>query len=293
MPTIIVPTDFSENAANAIRYASQIALHGGGKLLLVHTLIFPATTAPQGFVSIPADPRQIEDCEEALQKLALAIQEEHEYAFEVKTICLYGELIPHLNELISTQAADLVVMGTRGASNFLDRLLGTNTASFIKKAECPVLVVPGHATYNGLSHIAYASDFETDETVYLKQLFQFASPFGSEVSIINVKSEKQLNIVSDHQVLKTLNKHFPENAYNVAQLLNNDVVAGIKSFVKENNIDVLAVSIQERGFVENLLHSSVTQALAYQAFVPLLALPKNPYHFQAHKNGEKKPLQAL
>lgn len=293
MPTILVPTDFSENAANALQFATQLVKKSGGKLLLVHTLVFPAMTSPQGLVVVPTDQRQIEDCEEELQQLAAELTEENGNAFEVETVCLFGELIPQLQDQVTTQAADLVVMGTRGATNFLDRLFGTNTAGFIKQAQCPVLVVPAGATYRGLDQIAYASDFEIDETSFLRQLFQFASPFGSEVSIVNVRSEKQLNIVSDEQVLKTINRHFPGNSYSVAQLVHDDVVEGIKTFVEENSIDLLAVSMQERGFLENLLHPSVTKALAYQAFVPLLTLPQNPYHYQTRKVQEKKPQPAL
>ncbi len=254
---------------------------------MVHTVNLPASVMPEGLPLYSLDSQLIEDCEEELFKVAELIKKE--FNFETETFCLYGPLIPHLNELVKTQAVDLVVMGTHGAGNFLDSLMGTNASAYIKEALCPVLVIPAHTTFSPVRHIAYASDFETEETVYLKQLFLLASGFNAEVNIINIQSEKQLNIVSDSQVFKSIVKHFPHNRYSVAQLRNNDIIAGLQEFVQEDQAEVLAVSIQDRGLLEELFHHSITRKLALRAFVPLLTLPATSYQFQNQRTATKKP----
>ncbi|MBC3541151.1 universal stress protein [Rufibacter sediminis] len=287
MKTILVPTDFSSIAANAVQYAASLVRQKGGRLLLVHTVDFSTAVSPEGVPLIPFDAQLIEDAEEALQLMAQNLRAEHGFAFEVETFCLYGPLIPLLNEQVKTQAVDLVVMGTHGESNLLDKLMGTNASSYIKEALCPVLVIPANVPFAPVRHIAYASDFENEETVYLKQLFQLASFLGSEVNIINIKSEKQLDLVSDNQVLKSIHKHFPNNKYTIAQFQNDDIIAGLKGFVRENQMEVLAVSIQDRDWLEELFHHSITKKLALQAFVPLLALPAAPYQFQNQRTTKK------
>ncbi|GGK85428.1 universal stress protein [Rufibacter glacialis] len=279
MATLLVPTDFSKTATNAVHYAASLAVSTGSRLLVVHTVSVPTSALPESMPLLAIDTHLIEYSEEELQKLALQLKQT--YALEVETFCLYGPFIPLVNDLVKTQAVDLVVMGTKGASNVLSKLVGTNTSTFIKEAPCPVLVVPGQATFRTVRHIAYASDFETEETVYLKQLFQVAAGLGAEVHIINVTSETELNIVPDEQVLKSIAKNFPRQNYSVAQLPHEDVVTGLREFVEENQMDLLAVSIQDRDLLESLFHHSITKELALQAFTPLLTLPANPYHYQA------------
>jgi nucleotide-binding universal stress UspA family protein len=286
MATFLVPTDFSLTATNAVQYAASLAAHTGSRLLLAHTVSYPASVAPEGLPLLSIDSQLIESAEEELQKLALLLKQQ--FALEVATFCLYGPFIPLVNDLVKTQAVDLVVMGTKGASDFLSKLVGTNTSSFIKEAACPVLVVPAHAAFRPIWHLAYASDFETEETVYLKQLFQLAAGLRAEVHIVNVTSDRQLNIVSDLQVLKSIEKHFPDQNYSVAQLKNENVVTGLKEFVQENQMDLLAVSIQDRDLLEDLFHHSITKELAMNVFVPLLTLPAHPYHFQTQRPSNKK-----
>ncbi|ALJ00108.1 universal stress protein [Rufibacter tibetensis] len=290
MATILVPTDFSENAANAVQYAASLAVQTSSRLLLVHTVSVPVSVMPEGIPLLSVNTQLMKASEEALGTLAHQLNQS--FSLEVETLCLSGPLIPLLNEVIKTQTVDLVVMGTQGAGDLLTRLIGTNSTVFIKEASCPVLVVPAHAKFSPIRHIAYASDFETEETVYLKQLFQLASTLNSEVHIINITSEHELNIVSDRQVLKSIKKHFPHHQYSVAQMRYNDVVAGLKKFVQENQMDLLAVSIQDRDLLEYLFHHSITIELAIQAFVPLLTLPANPYYLQAQRSVSNKTVSA-
>ncbi len=255
---------------------------------MVHTVQVPASVMPEGLPLLSLDAQLIEDCEDELQKIGENVRNEFGSSFKVATFCLSGSLNPLVNELVKTQAVDLVVMGTHGAGNLLDTFLGTTTSSFIKAAHCPVLVVPAHATFTPILRMAYASDFETEETAYLKQLFPLASSLGAQVSIINIKSEKQLNIVSDYQALTRINKLFPQNRYSVSQLKHDDVLAGLKEFVLDNQIELLAVSIQDRGLLEELFHHSFTKELALRAFVPFLTLPANSYHFQNQRASVRK-----
>ena len=272
MKTILVPTDFSENATNALNYAAGLASQVRGKLIIVHIINLPVNSIISG-VMIPPDAQLMEDGKNELERLSKELRLENSFRFEVETICLYGYFLANLNELVKVKAVDLVVMGTKGATNFLDKLIGTNTSEFIQIATCPVLAIPSGATYTGMKHIAYASDFECEEKTYLQQLFSIAEPFQSEVSIINILTERQLNIFSDNQVIRSITHDFPDKKYSLAQILENNVIDGIQGFVKDNQVNVLAVSIHERSFFESLFHKSISQQLIYHPQVPLLALP--------------------
>jgi len=288
MKTILVPTDFSDNATNALNYAAALASQVRGKLIIAHIINLPVTPIESGFV-FSTNAQLEEDYKQELNRLSKELRLENGFRFEVETVCQYGYFLANLNELVKNEDVDLVVMGTKGATNFLDKIVGTNTSEFIRIAACPVLTIPQDAKFTGFKHIAYASDFEHKETSFLQQLFCITEPFGAAVSIINILSERQLNIFSDNQVIRNIAKRFPENSYSLVQLPENNVVKGLYEFVADNQAEVLAVSIHDRNFLESLFHKSISKQLLYQTKLPILALPENAYCQSLLKAKTQKP----
>lgn len=292
MKTILVPTDFSDNASNALYYAAALASQTNSRLVLVHAVANDVIELPGNPFDLKPDLRLETYYLAKLEHLASRIRAKHGTALEVSTICVHGNMLVHLNELVISHQADLVVMGTKGAHNLLTKLMGTNTAKFIGQAVCPVLAVPISAWYQGIKKVAYACDFENNDTVFLRQLFAFAAPLELEVCIFNVKSEDRLDLVNDDQILRHIKRSFPDKRYSLAQLKENDVVAGIQAFVKENQMDMLALAVHKRDLLEKLFHTSLSEDLAFQSTIPLLALPEKPYRqTKVVSAGKRHPLK--
>ena len=294
MKTILLPTDFSPIANNAAKYAAALASQTRSKLILVHVVAPEPAGAPDGvMISLPPDERLGVYYQQKLRELVQQLELEFGFLFPLETICVPGILPEQLNDITRRQAADLVVMGTHGAQHFIEKLIGSNTASFIKRAVCPVLVVPENATYQGFKTIAYASDFETDEEVYLQQLLAFAQPFSPALYVINIISEQQLGVVPDKPILQNIQKQFPNINLSIAQLREDDVIIGLEEFVRENQVDLLAVSIQKRFFPDSLFHHSVTRQLAQTSKFPILTLPVQPYRQQPLANWDQPAAQSI
>ncbi|KAA5539937.1 universal stress protein [Adhaeribacter rhizoryzae] len=237
------------------------------------------------------DNRLVAYYQDKLQNLAKYIRLQFDSNLEVETICVPGPFPNPLNDLVCSKQVDLVVMGTKGAHNWLDKIFGTNTASFIKQAACPVLAIPSGVQLKFIKTIAYASNFESQETMYLKQLVKFAEPLGSSIAIFNIKSENQLDLVSDQQILRKIKRDFPENNFSFSQIKENDIIAGIETFVRENQIDILALSVYEPDMLERIFHNSVSEQLVYRSQIPLLALSSKPYSVKKTTNSKQQKSQ--
>jgi nucleotide-binding universal stress UspA family protein len=289
MKTILVPTDFSDNAANALFYAAALASHTKSRLVLVHAIAMDVIELPGNPFDLKPDRRLESYYLAELEHLAGRVRVKNGLHLEVETICVHGKILDHLNKLVISQEADLVVMGTKGANNLLRKLMGTTTASYIGQAVCPVLAVPISAWYQGLKKIAYASDFENNDTNFLRQLFRFTDSLEAEVCIFNIKSEEQLDLVADSQVLRQIQKNFPDNRYSIAQMKKDDVIAGIQSFLQENQVNMLALPVHKPDLIERIFHTRVSETLAFQTAIPLLALPEKPCrHAQATKVRKRR-----
>ncbi|WP_114783215.1 universal stress protein [Botryobacter ruber] len=273
MKKILAPIDFSDCAANAMHYAAALANQTRSTLVLVH-IIPTQVVAPTMVPVVLTEPNSETKAHYTgmLDDMAQHILSVNEFRFKVDTICLDGVFLDKMLKLIRTEQPDLVVMGTRGANSALDNLIGTNTSSLIMESTCPVLAVPEKAHFHNVYKIAFASNLKDNEDTFLRQLFQFAQPLNSEVSIINVKTEKHPRSDSDDKVIEYITGHFPANKYSIAQIKGEDVIDGINTFLQENKIDILAIAMHEHGFFEGLFHESVSRELILHSSVPLLAL---------------------
>ncbi|MGV3641226.1 MAG: universal stress protein [Adhaeribacter sp.] len=283
MKTILVPTDFSPNAETALHYAAGLAAALRGKIILAHVINLPVTLPayPEASLDLANDPQLEEEATASLKELARKTRIDGGFLFDLETVCQTGALLPVLNELVEKNEVDLVVMGTRGAGKFLDKLLGTNTSLYMKAAHCPVLAIPEQATYSRWHQLAFAAELEEDESIFLQQLFYLAEPFGAHVSVVHV----QTGSVEDSRGRRAdeLHQRFAGHPYQFVQLQGQEVVATLESYVKAQNPDLLAVGLRERNLLEGLFHRSVSKQLVYHPARPLLALPARPYRVLQHK----------
>ncbi|WP_205503365.1 universal stress protein [Rufibacter psychrotolerans] len=275
MKTILVPTDFSSIATNALAYAVALASVTRAKILLVHVVDLPAIATAYE-VSLPAISLQVlADAEKELETLAATVRTNA--TLEVEGICTTGKLVAQVNHLVQVHGVDFVVMGSHGQSGLLDRIFGTNALAYMNHAHCPVLLVPPTATFKGINHIAFAYDLDSESTFVLERLFQWAAPFQAQVAIFNCLSEHQLNLVPDQPLLQYITQHFAQENFCLVQRKEDHVVQGILDFAQENQMDVVAISTHERIFLEQLLHTSVTKELLFKTNLPLLAIQEKPY----------------
>jgi nucleotide-binding universal stress UspA family protein len=275
MKTFLVPTDFSENASTALNYAAALASQVNGKIIIVHVVNFIIIPVRSGKLVSLTEETDIQYYLE-LNKIAGELRIKKNIDCEVAVIDQYdyGSFQESLNQFIKAQKVDLVIMGTKGAANFLEKMVGTNTSEFIKVAVCPVLVIPSGAQYSNIKHIAYVTDFESDETLFLEQLFRFTEFFPAHVSILYVTPGSHLNREAKEHSIQNILKEFPNLNYTIVQIKEIEVVTGIQDFVNHNQVDLLALSIHKQGFFEDFFQGNICKELVYQASLPLLALPE-------------------
>jgi nucleotide-binding universal stress UspA family protein len=289
MKKILVPTDFSENAANALVYAIQLVKLVNGKLIIFHNADFPLNYTgtnifPGGDLGMGIDPAypagvlnnpELEHIQqERINQLATRVRQDMGNTIPVKTFYKYGSFTDNLSEVIREEQADLVVMGTHGASTFLDRLVGTNTASVIKNSLVPVLAIPAEARFKPIKHIAYAVDLESDEDIFLDQLIAFAKPFGAIITLVHIKTENQPDKITDRMLLKELRTRYPGQYLQMTERQGKTVAQGLEEFIIESGSDLLAIGIHKHGFFHSVFHSTVPEQLVFHNTIPVVALPE-------------------
>jgi nucleotide-binding universal stress UspA family protein len=162
MKTILIPTDFSEISHNAIEYAAEMALqmHEHSKIILLHVYQVQVMSA-EAPVVIPVWEDIEKDCMNALKKIEHNLYRKYVKNIDIKCVCRIGFVVDEIIKQYTIENnIDLIVMGMQGASFLSEKLMGSNTTSLIRKANCPVLIINEHIKFKKIERIVLACDFE-------------------------------------------------------------------------------------------------------------------------------------
>lgn len=272
MKTIIVATDFSKNANNALEYAAGLAACAHAEIVLFHAFQLPVH-ASNTLLSAKAYDEILTADEERLK--ALAKSASVRYGITVHSFIKMSSINDELDKLVADLQADLVVMGMH-ENDWSDKLLGNTTTAVIRQANYPVLVVPENASFAQVEKLLYAFD---NSCVYvpntLSSLKNFANNFKAEVQVFHVESpkstlvERKENAASSIPVVEMALSEV-EHCYR--DVTEDDVVQAIEKGVQEFDADILVMVPHKLSFWEVLLNKSKTREMALRTHVPLLVL---------------------
>ena len=278
MKTILFPTDFSANALHASQYAGMLAKSFNANVVLLNVHSIPSISEYQ----LPYEIDNLiksnqKKAEDNLRDFAVHfMQITHLAADRVSQIVEYGFANERILETADTIHADMIVMGTRGANNLLDKWLGTHAQAVIKKAKCPVWVIPKTAPINYPQSILYAADFREDEVVATQKVLWLCKPFGAKCKVVHIHDYFEIKVDSGVQeMVKYLDDEF-ENIDDVSfvNLNRPDIIEGLETYVKTHKPDVLAMAISEKSFFERLFDQSITKHFVQGGHLPMLIFKK-------------------
>ena len=278
MKTILFPTDFSANALHASQYAGMLAKSFNANVVLLNVHSIPSISEYQ----LPYEIDNLikfnqKKSEDNLRDFAVHfMQITHLAADRVSQIVEYGFANEKILETADTIHSDMIVMGTRGANNLLDKWLGTHAQAVIKKAKCPVWIIPKTAPINYPQNILYAADFKEDEVVATQKVLWFAAPLGAKCKVVHIHDYFEIKVDSGVQeMVKYLDDEF-ENIDDVSfvNLNRDDIIEGLEAYMESFKPDVLALAVHEKSFLERLFNESVTKHFVQVLQLPILTFRK-------------------
>lgn len=273
MKTIIVATDFSPVADNAVEYAAAAARQINAKLVLfhLHTVSIHAVNAR---VSPLALQEMLDRNKERFEAKGEAIQQT--YGIDVEVDWYIGDFYESIRASVERFNADLVVMGMAAKSLEQD-LLGNTTTAAIHKLLTPILAIPEGAKFTGVKEVLFACDMMYGaQRAVLEQVRKVSGGFGANVTVFHVNKtisaiKENETAISPHE--DTFDEMFDGLSYYFKEVQSKAVLDEINKEIIAVDADILIMVPLRYGFWSSLVHKSKTRIMASQSEIPLLSIP--------------------
>jgi nucleotide-binding universal stress UspA family protein len=268
---ILVPTDFSENAENAFRYAQAVVKDLGGEITLinvVHMQGLPSATFGIG--------KLMEMVEETIRMeshkaLDASIEKADKSLLIRKHVELTYNIQECLKKFIQLEKFDLVIAGTKGASGLKKVFIGSNAAGMIDNLPVPIIVVPKEAQYKDHAHIAYVTDLIGEEKDF-PEVIRLSRLFKAHTGILHVDTSGKANEEEIRVLFDTLAGQHHYRDYSITVIREKDILSGIDNFLLSHPSDFLCVAPEKRSIFGRFFDRSLSKELAYQSTLPVLAI---------------------
>jgi nucleotide-binding universal stress UspA family protein len=144
---ILVPTDMSDGAEEALDFACELAQTFGATVHLLNVIGIPTLGVPELGVALTSTmiDSMVRDNGAALEEVAARKRGSVPIG---QVLLRTGDARDMICQAAKEVGADLIVMGTHGRRGVTRALLGSVTESVVRMAPCPVLTVRPHTVHH-------------------------------------------------------------------------------------------------------------------------------------------------
>lgn len=279
MKKMLVPTDFSKNAKHALRVAAVIAAKCKAQLGLFHTntaLAYAPVLPEYEFMGMYNMTEYYNAAADEFRALKKELTAEPAFAnLNIDTRIEEGFLHTAIRRAAEEDGADLIVMGTKGATGAAEFFLGSNTEKVIRTAPCPVLAVPANSENFDLKTVVIASTLEKEQMPVFRQVADWQQfwPFKVEILYLNnpqlFGSKKEIDAAAasfgEKAGLKKVSAHININTL--------DEEGSILEFAYQEKADLIVMGTHQRRGLSHLLFGSFTEDTTNHSKIPVLSVP--------------------
>jgi len=274
---ILLPTDFSKNAWNAIAYASKLYKNEECNFYILNAFSVKTYDIESILVAKPGD-KEYEIAKEhsekelgkVLKRIELReVRSNHTYF----TLSVFGIPLDAIKKTVESKDIELIVMGTKGATNTKSVIYGSNTIAVMEKARnCPVLAIPSNVEYKEPKEIVFPTSYKTHfKRRELQYLYEISKITNASVRVLHINKELHLSDAQNE------NKNLLEECldgldYSFHWLDNVDVNTGLQNFVQSRASDMVAFVNKKHTFLDTIFLRPMVEDLGNYSEVPVLVL---------------------
>jgi nucleotide-binding universal stress UspA family protein len=288
IPSILWPTDFSDDSRHALDHAAAIARWYSARIVALHAFSPVYAEAPvlagadDGFGTSAGIYTQLRD------EIAIPAA-----GIETTVDVIESAAAPAIVQYATQHGTDLIVIGTHGTSGFEHLLLGSVTEKVLRKARCPVLTVPPRAQKTSslpFKRIICPTDFSASSITALETAVSFAEEGDANLTIVHVledADENELFVARPYDV----HHHRELREQHLRELVDSIVPPALREWtapnlvitsgkpyqeilrvVNDQKADLIVMGVQGRTPFDVMMFGSTTNQVVRRATCPVLTV---------------------
>lgn len=268
MKRILVPTDFSPVADNALEYALEVAADFSSDIYLYHVYTFDKVTYDNSFAK-DNQPFAKEMERQMRRTAAKFLDKAREKNIRLRTFVEEETFYSLFNTRVLERDIDLIIMGSKGASGLSRLIFGSVAATALETSKVPLLIIPPGYAFCPFQNIILSIDQKELTGQVLAPLKELALRYGARVTLLHISAEaKKQPDTAPVLSLEGIETSFMEIR------ASKSIGDSIGRFVQQQGCDILCMVRRERSFFEKVFRRSITRVQAFRNQVPLLVLPE-------------------
>lgn len=285
---ILIPVDFSDYSIRACEIGLNYAARTGGDVMIMHAYFSPyfPTAIPIGD-SLAYQVNEEESVHQILKRVQIDMENlcnlikrkmdageiaNVKYNYILREGLPEEEIIAYSKEYKPT----LIIMGTRGKSQKEMDLIGSVTGEVFEANKIPVLAIPEKTSFNDLKevkNIAFATSFSQKDLVIFDKFMELMKGYSFNIHIFNISTSKdQWNEIRLTGASEYFKKQYPDASISHTVLADGDLLLAIEKFVRDKQIDIIALSTQRRNIIARMFNPSIARKMLFHTDTSLLVM---------------------
>jgi nucleotide-binding universal stress UspA family protein len=275
MKKILVPTDFSEFAESAFKFAIQFAQLIEGQITLLHIVYSGhgakiSISESQSEVEALFDTARLQSELNQLQSKCKGLLEANPFP-NINYQIISGNTNTTIVEYAKEGGYDLIIMGTQGEGNSEHWLVGSNTEKVVRMSSVPVLSVRKLPKNFKMKDFVLACDLDTKHELPIDKVEKFRSLFGAHLHLVYINTPS--SFVPTHlvrQKVTSFAKKYNLNEYTFHLYCDFVEDDGINHFAESIDADLIITISHQRKGLARLLSGSISEGVVFEARIPVL-----------------------
>ena len=272
MKKILVPTDFSPQAENALKVAVQMAQRFDSEIFLLHMLELPTGNID------PVSGSNTNELPEALFFLKLAkkrfkelMSQDYLKGIKVHETVEFHQAFEGIMEISQKHNCDIIIMGSHGSTGLKEIFIGSNAEKVVRNSAIPVMIIKNDRPNFEVKNLVFATDYNPENKHTLRKVKKFAKKIDAILHLVFINTAN--NFVIEEEAQKGLEDFVKgEDLKNYTLNIYNDVTVekGLLNFATGINAELISISTHGRKGLDHFFNGSISEDLVNHSNMPIV-----------------------
>lgn len=281
---ILVPVDFSDASVNAIKLAIDFAEIFKSEIRLFHVYynpvieVAPFDTSHAYQINLTNYLHEIE--QNARKQLSDLVLEQKKQLAKSKSKVRITQSMSNglpadeIHSMCNKYRPGLIIMGSKGIGKQSEGMMGSVTLKVVAKSDVPVIALPDNSklvSVGKIQNILYATDFDEYDQIALAKLINLVHPLDITLHCVHISIGKRRSWdkVKMDGLMKFVKDEYVDLSLKSNIIVSDDVLNGLETYIRENPIDMVALTNHSRGLLDSLFTPSITKMIMQRLDKPL------------------------